>query len=309
MDRRAVIDIGTNSVKILVADVDGCSVFPFEERAIQIRLGNCVYNGNCLTQEAVERAVSSVNELLQLASSLNAKQIKIIATSPLREIKNSDFLIQSIKEKFNIEVEIISGEKEAELSFIGIIDYLPNTKSKILIADIGGGSSEFIFAENRKIQFLKSYQIGAVRYMQMFNVSDPPTQEEFLKCRDKICDFIDRNILKDLKYSTDFEGKSTDFVGTGGTITILGRMILKENEFNRSKLDNLKINYSSIKDLTKLLWQTPIAERKNIPGLPEDRADVIIFGILIYEVFMELSELDSVFVSTRGLRFGAIKNF
>ena len=75
------------------------------------------------------------------------------------------------------------------------------------------------------------------------------------------------------------------------------------------KLDNLKINYSSIKNLTKLLWQIPIAERKKIPGLPQDRADVIIFGILIYEVFMELAGLDSVFVSTRGLRFGAIKNF
>ena len=309
MDRRAVIDIGTNSVKILVADVDGCSVIPLEERAIQIRLGNCVYSGNYLTQEAVERAVSAVNELLQLASNLNAKQIKIIATSPLREIKNSDFLIQSIKEKFNVEVEIISGEKEAELSFMGVIDYLPDKKNKILIADIGGGSSEFIFGENDKIKFLKSYQIGTVRYMLKFNVSDPPTQEEFLKCRKNIYDFMERNIIKDLKYLTDFEGKSTDFVGTGGTITILGRMILKENEFNRTKLENLKINYSNIKNLTKLLWQIPIAERKKIPGLPQDRADVIIFGILIYEVFMELAGLDSVFVSTRGLRFGAIKNF
>ncbi len=308
-ERRAVIDVGTNSVKILVADINDKFVIPIEERAIQTRLGDCLSNDNVLAEKAVDRTVVAIGEFLQLANNLDAKRIKIIGTSPLREIQKSNLLVKSLKEKYNVEIEIISGEKEAELSFLGVTEYSLSAKSKVLIADIGGGSSEFTFGKDGKIKFLKSYQIGVVKCMQNFNVSDPPTEDEYLKCRDSIYRFISNNIVKDLKSLTDFDKESTDFIGTGGTITILGRMILKENEFNRCKLDNLKIDHNAIKGLEQLLWKIPINDRIKIPGLPADKADVILFGILIYDTFMELSGLNTVIVSTRGLRFGAIKYF
>ncbi len=308
-ERRAVIDVGTNSVKILIADVEDNFVIPVEERAIQTRLGDCLSNDNILLAKAIERTVTAVGEFLQLANNLNTKRIKIIATSPLREIQQSSILVQLLREKYNVETEIISGEKEAELSFLGVLGNSLTAKNKMLIADIGGGSSEFTFGENGKIRFLKSYQIGVVKCMRNFNVSDPPTECEYLKCRENVYRFIGDNIVKDLKSLTEFDKESTDFIGTGGTITILGRMILKENEFNRQKLDNLKIDHNAIKGLEQLLWKIPIIDRKNITGLPADKADVILFGILIYDVLMELSGLNTVIVSTRGLRFGAIKNF
>lgn len=311
IERRAVIDVGTNSVKLLVADVNGDIVVPINEQAIQTRLGVGLNENGVLKKDAIERTAEAIGKFIQIAEDSGAKRIKIIGTSAVRESANCNELLELVKNRFGKEMIVISGEKEAELVFNGIIDNKGNFENKrILIVDVGGGSSEFIVGKNNKIEFLKSYPFGVVKYMQMFNISNPPERSEFLHCRNKILCELQNSVLKDLKKTNDHSKEPFDcIVATGGTITILGRMILRDNKFIREKLDNLKISILEIKNILNTVWNLPLEKRKEIPGLPPDKADVILYGVLIYEILMEELNLNSVFVNTGGLRFAAIKDF
>ncbi|MGC8887370.1 MAG: hypothetical protein ACP5MG_09465 [Verrucomicrobiia bacterium] len=309
IERRSVIDVGTNSVKVLVADLKGGDVIPVEERAIQTRLGDGFHNGNELQKHSIEKTVDAIKKFVLLSKSLGASRIRIIATSAVREGINSNKLKQIVREKLGLEMEIISGEREAELVFEGIVDHISDASNeRILIADIGGGSSEFIYGIGKRIEFVRSYPFGTVKYLNSCRVSDPPLESEYLHCRKRINDDLSNSIVNDLKNLVSFVGKGIDkFIATGGTITILGRIVLHNDEFIRERLENLKINYEEIKNICDNLWTLPLKDRETIQGIPPDRADVILFGALMYEVIMKNLCLDSVYVSTKGLRFGAIK--
>lgn len=309
--RRSVIDVGTNSVKVLIADVKDESVMPIEEKAIQTRLGEGLNNSGVLNRNSIEKTLEAIQKFVELSKSLGVSRIRIIGTSAVRESANSDELVKMVKEKFGLLMEIISGEKEAEFVYEGVVCHLRNEKTNgVLISDIGGGSSEFIYGIGERIEFVKYYPFGTVRYMNEFKISDPPKQSEYSKCRERIYNDLNFGIINDLNNISNFNKHRVEkFIATGGTITILGRILLGDNEFNRERLENLEIKFGDIKKICDNLWSLPLQERKKINGLPPDRADVILFGALLYASLMEGLKLDSVFVSTRGLRFGAIKKF
>ncbi len=306
--RRAVIDVGTNSVKLLVADVTGREVFPVHEESRQTRLGKGFYETHRLQPEPIARTAEAVWEFSETAGDHGAESIRVIATSAAREAVNPRDLTDCIFRACGLKTEIITGAREAEWAFQGVATDAELAKQPLLILDVGGGSTEFILGHGTKKSFAHSFPLGTVRLMEKFPFSDPPTRGEFNKCRDWVRNFFDVEVWPLLEPALQHEKKSgaIQLVGTGGTTSILARIENGLDRFDREKIERTILTLDGVREHRKKLWRLPLAERKEIPGLPKLRADVILTGVLIYEVLMEDFNFPELRVSTRGLRFAAV---
>ncbi|MGD0348956.1 MAG: Ppx/GppA phosphatase family protein [Verrucomicrobiota bacterium] len=308
--RRAVIDVGTNSIKLLVADVAGHDVRPVHEESRQTRLGRGFYETHRLQPEAVACTAEAVWEFAQIARERNADSIRVIATSAARDAVNPGDLTATIERVSNLKVEIISGEREAELAFQGVTTEAELAKTPLLLLDVGGGSTEFILGQGEHKHFARSFPLGTVRLMEKFPHSDPPTRREFNACRDWIRDFLENEVRPKLDPALRREARSSSgdiqLVGTGGTTSILARIEAKLDRYERERIEATRLNLERIKSHRRRLWRLPLAERKEIVGLPKLRADVILTGVVIYEMVMAEFGFNELRVSTRGLRFAAV---
>jgi len=308
--RRAVIDVGTNSIKLLVADVAGHDVRPVHEESRQTRLGRGFYETHRLQPEAVACTAEAVWEFAQIARERNADSIRVIATSAARDAVNPGDLTATIERVSNLKVEIISGEREAELAFQGVTTEAELAKTPLLLLDVGGGSTEFILGQGEHKHFARSFPLGTVRLMEKFPHSDPPTRREFNACRDWIRDFLENEVRPKLDPALRREARSSSgdiqLVGTGGTTSILARIEAKLDRYERERIEATSLNLERIKSHRRRLWRLPLAERKEIVGLPKLRADVILTGVVIYEMVMAEFGFNELRVSTRGLRFAAV---
>ena len=310
--RRAVIDVGTNSIKLLVADVSGREVRPVHEESRQTRLGKGFYATHQLQPEAVAHTAAVVWEFAEIAREKNADSLRVIATSAARDAVNPGDLTTAIQRASDLKVEIISGEREAEMVFQGVNTDAVLAKQPILLLDVGGGSTELILGHGRQQHLAQSFPLGTVRLLEKFPHSDPPARDEFVACRDWIKNFLRSEVRPKLEPALRREikrGSETagiQLVGTGGTTSILARMEKKLDRFDRERIESTILSREQITAHRKHLWNLPLAGRKEIPGLPKLRADVILTGVVIYEVVMEEFEFKQLRVSTRGLRFAAV---
>ena len=304
--RRAVIDVGTNSIKLLIADVAGRDVKPVHEESRQTRLGKGFYETRRLQPEPIARTAEAVWEFAEIARERNADSIRVIATSAARDAVNPADLTFSIERASGLKTEIISGAREAEWVFQGVTTDAELAGQPLLLLDVGGGSTEFILGHGVKKSFAHSFPLGTVRLMEKFPHSDPPTRGEFNKCRDWLGNFLHGEVRPQLEPALKNETGEIRLVGTGGTTSILARIEKKLDRFDREKIERTVLSFGQIVAARKRLWSLPLAGRKEIPGLPKLRADVILTGVLIYEAVMEEFGFNDLRVSTRGLRFAAV---
>ncbi len=310
--RRAVIDVGTNSIKLLVADVSGREVRPIHEESRQTRLGKGFYATHRLQPEAVAHTAAVVWEFAEIAREKNADILRVIATSAARDAMNPGDLTTAIERASDLKVEIISGEQEAEWAFQGVCTDPELARQRLLLLDVGGGSTEFILGHGAQKQFAQSFPLGTVRLLEKVPPSDPPTRGEFTACRDWVKNFLQHEVRPKLEPALRREAKpgsatgEIQLVGTGGTTSILARMEKKLDRFDRERIESTILNREQVTAHRKHLWSLPLARRKEIPGLPKLRADVILTGVVIYEAVMEEFDFKQLRVSTRGLRFAAV---
>jgi exopolyphosphatase/guanosine-5'-triphosphate,3'-diphosphate pyrophosphatase len=304
--RRAVIDVGTNSVKLLVADVSGREVQPVLEESRQTRLGKGFYESNRLQPEAIACTAEAVWEFAEIARETNSSSVRVIATSAARDSINPTDLTKSIERASGLKTEIITGAREAEWAFQGVATDLELAKTPLLLLDVGGGSTEFILGHGKKKSFAHSFPLGTVRLLEKFPHSDPPTKSEFNSCRDWLKNFLHFEVRPQLEPALKNETGEIRLVGTGGTTSILARLEKKLDRFDREKIERAVLSFEQVVAHRKNLWKLPLAERKEIPGLPKLRADVILTGVLIYEAVMAEFDFKELRVSTRGLRFAAV---
>ncbi len=304
--RRAVIDVGTNSVKLLVADVRGRDVQPVHEESRQTRLGRGFYETHRLQPEPIARTAEAVWEFAEIAREKAADSIRVIATSAARDAVNPADLTTSIERACRLKTEIISGAREADWVFQGVATDAELANRPLLLLDVGGGSTEFILGRGAKKSFARSFPLGTVRLMEQFPHSDPPARAEFTQCRDWVKNFLHSEVRPQLEPALKIEPGEIRLVGTGGTTSILARIEKKLDRFDRDKIERTVLSSAQIAAQRKKLWHLPLEERKEIPGLPRLRADVILTGVLIYEVVMEEFGFKNLRVSTRGLRFAAV---
>ena len=304
--RRAVIDVGTNSIKLLVADVRGRDVQPVHEESRQTRLGQGFYETRRLQPESIARTAEAVWEFGEIAREKNAAAIRVIATSAARDAMNPKDLTNAIERASGFKTEIISGAREADWAFQGVATDAELARHPLLLLDVGGGSTEFILGHGAKKSFAHSFPLGTVRLMEKFPHGDPPKKSELDACRDWLEKFLRREVRPQLEpFLKNGDGK-TLLVGTGGTTSILARMEKKLDHFDREKIERAVLSFDQVAARRKILWKLPLEERKEIVGLPKLRADVILTGVLIYEAVMKEFGFKQLRVSTRGLRFAAV---
>ncbi len=306
--RRAVIDVGTNSVKLLVAGVAGNQVTPVLEESHQTRLGKDFYETRILQPAAIARTARAVAELAGQARELAAVSIRVIATSAAREAKNPGDLTAAIHAAAGLPTEIISGEQEADWSFQGVSTEARFAGDSLLILDVGGGSTEFILGRDRHRLLARSFPLGTVRQLETFPLSNPPTAVEAAASRDRLQAYLRQEVqphLAALLHSEALPGP-LQLVGTGGTTSLLGRMELQLASFDRDAIEGVQLSLNRLRTLRDLLWSLSLEQRQQLPGLPANRADVILTGVAIYTAVMEVFKISQLRISTRGLRFAAL---
>lgn len=308
--RRAVIDIGTNSVKLLVAEIQQQEVTPLWERGEQTRLGEGFYNSRRLQPAAIDRTVQAIAGFQRRARELGADAIRVIATSATRDAQNGDDLTAAITASTGLEVEIISGRQEADWAFRGAAAGLANAPESACVIDIGGGSTECTVGTHGRLEWSESFELGTVRWLEKLRPAEPPQPAELRDCRKSIADYLRRHVEAGLKpaLACHPDAPAPALIGVGGTFGILARMELQTDDYDRERIEAATLSLPIVANWTEKLWRLGFRQRGQIPGLPPERADVMLMGAAIIEQFMHCFQFSEVRPSSRGLRFAALLN-
>jgi exopolyphosphatase/guanosine-5'-triphosphate,3'-diphosphate pyrophosphatase len=306
MSRRAVIDIGTNSIKLLVGDVRDGLVQPVEERGEQTRLGAGFYETHVLQPVTIARTASAVARFVAMARDLEAESVRVIATSAARDARNPHDLTEAVRRASGQRVEIISGDQEAEWVYRGVTTDVRLHGQRVLILDVGGGSTEFVLGDHDHHTFRQSFHLGGVRLLEKLRPRDPPSLQDLADTRGWLEQFLQHQIGPALGASLHPVDGPVLLVGTGGTATLLVRMEKRLSDFHRDHIDGTVLPRAAVLDRMLSLWSLSLAERRQVPGLPPNRADVVLMGVAIFEAVMRHLDFDALHVSMRGLRFGAL---
>jgi exopolyphosphatase / guanosine-5'-triphosphate,3'-diphosphate pyrophosphatase len=304
-NRRAVIDVGTNSVKLLVGDITGGAVTPVLEASKQTRLGAGLYSTRRLQAPAIALTAEAAAEFCKTAAKLGAAPARVIATSAARDATNAHELTEAIQRACGLEMEVISGDKEADWVFRGVTTNPKLAQSPVLILDVGGGSAEFIVGDNAVPQFRSSYNLGTVRLLEQLRPGDPPGLRALLQARVWLRDFLKKEVVPLLRPALHVR-QPVRLVATGGTATFLARIEAKMADFDRDKIEATTLTLDGIRRELESHWQMTQAQRQKIVGLPPNRSDVILTGVAIFEAIMEQFGFQDLTVSTRGLRYWAL---
>lgn len=306
---RAVIDVGTNSTKILVGLVQGSEVTPLFEKGEQTRLGSGLFSSGRLHPEAIIRTAEAAARLKNEAVPFQPTLITALATSAAREAENADELVRAFSELAGLDLTIISGETEANLAFRGVTTADPQLLSRpILVTDVGGGSTEFIVGRSGVRSFSRSFRMGAVRFFESLRLSDRPDPSDLARCRAAVDDLLQTEVLPVLGYEHEsrLDSAEPEYIGVGGTAIILARIHHGLRGYDRAKIEQTAIPAERMAEMTEELWSLSLDERRQLPGLPPERADIILTGIAIHEGILRSLQLPSLRPSTRGLRFAAL---
>ena len=304
MPRFATIDVGTNSVLLLVADRTADGRFqPVVEHAEITRLGRGVDASGVLSPEGMEETLTVLARFAEEARALGVEGLAVTATSAARDARNgADFLTQA-QTRAGVNVEIITGEHEAQLSYAAVFaDVRAEVAGRSLIViDIGGGSTEFIYggqgAAVNKVSYRRSFDVGSVRLTERFVREDPISPET----QARIADFL-RQTFSELPDAPE----DALVVGVAGTVTTLFTVENGIEPYDPARVEGGVLPLASLTTLRTRLCGLSLAERRNLIGLQPKRADVIGTGALILEAALERLHADSCRVSDRGVRWGLL---
>ncbi|MCX6881592.1 MAG: hypothetical protein NTV12_03650 [Verrucomicrobia bacterium] len=300
----AVIDIGTNSVKLLVAQASSRGLIRIHEESEQTRLGQGFYKTHRLNREAIARTCEAVERSAATARRYGASSITTIATSAVRDASNQQELVSAIHTMSHLTTEVLSGEQEANLVFEGVASDPALATNELFVVDVGGGSSEFILGKSGRQRFSQSFTLGTVRMLDLFRPNDPPEQADFDKVRSHLDHFFEATVLPSFPIQPNpTNGEKPLLIATGGTSTLLAMMDLGTNVFDPQQIESIVLTHSEIKERGDQLWKMPLSKRKQVVGLPIPKADVVLMGVAIVEAIMRHYSFSELRISTRGLGF------
>jgi len=293
----ASIDIGTNTILLLIAEVEGERIRPLSEMETVVRLGEGVQESGILTNEAMNRGIQTLLHYSERCQAMGVQKLFAVGTSALREAKNSGEFLRLVKKKLNLSIEVISGEEEARLSFLAVSKDLTEVNESILVVDVGGGSTEFILGRSNQIDEWISLPLGSVRFTEQYLHSDPVREGEWRTMEKRIGE-----LLAKIPHSQE----PPSMVAVGGTGTTLASVEQGLREFIPEKIHHFVLKKEALRDQLLLYRSKTIEERKEIPGLPAARADVILAGGTILYLTMEKLNCPSVLISCHGVRYGLL---
>ncbi len=294
--RVAVIDIGSNSTRLLVADVDGGRVTPVERRSTVTRLGRGVDLSGVLAAEAIEAACAAVDPYVATLEELGAEKVDAIATSAVRDASNGSAFVAELRERFALSARVLDGEEEARLTYLGATSET-SPEVPTLVVDIGGGSTELVVGEGRRVEWHASLQAGVVRHSERHLVHDPPTPVELEALASDLRGLID---LARAKAPGAEAG-----IAVAGTPTSLAAIELELEPYDPQRVHGHVLELPSIQRMLSRLAATPLAERTGIRGLHADRAPTIVAGVVTLVEAMRAFDLERITVSEHDILYGA----
>lgn len=309
-NRFASIDIGTNTLLMTIAKINSSGDIKVIEDYHKIaRLGFKVDETKKISSEAIERASNILQEYRSIIEKYEIKNIRIIGTSALRDASNREFVILELEKVIKNKIEIISGEQEAKLSFIGTIE----NNQKSLILDIGGGSTEIIYGDNSQILFRKSIDIGAVRITERFFKSLPSSEQEIQSAIDYI-NILFNDTLKELNsqfnnFETDIKSNNIKCYAVAGTATTMTSIASGQYEFDYEKIHNYFVDIEQLNSNIKTISKLTKIELEEKYKVNPQRSDILFAGALILNQFLKIFKLNGFYCSCKGLRYGPIIEF
>lgn len=301
VERKASIDIGSNTTLFLLADADASGKLQIvEESSLVNGIGEDVFKTGALSLETIEKNTDIVNRLVKTAESKGAGDIIIVGTAALRKAKNSVELIDSVKKETGIGIEILSGEQEAMLTYKGFMSGKAAITKPVILIDVGGGSSEFVFAIDRKVEKSFSLDIGAVSLLKKFpDLGDPADLIVAESMRRYTSEF-----LKDIDGTV--KNIYPDLVLSGGTATALAALNKELDSYEGEVIEGAALKRDWIDDILKKFLSLNLEQREKLLHFEPDRASVIIGGTIIVLGIMNHFNFENCKVTHRGIRFGAI---
>jgi exopolyphosphatase/guanosine-5'-triphosphate,3'-diphosphate pyrophosphatase len=294
----AVIDIGTNSTRLLVADVADSRVREVERRSRVTRLGRGVDLTGHLSREAIEAVCEAVADYTSIYQEAGAETVYAIATSAVRDASDGGAFIAELRERFALSARVLDGEEEARLTYLGATSERPPAQPTVVI-DIGGGSTELILGSGEEIAFHASLQAGVVRHTERHISADPPSTAELEALAADIRSLIEAAVA-DLEPPRARAG-----IAVAGTPTSLAAVEMELDPYDPARVHGHVLSLASIQRQLSRLASAPLAERAQIPGLHPDRAPTIIAGVVILIEAMRAFGLDRIAVSEHDILYGA----
>lgn len=287
----ASIDIGTNSMRLLIADYKDGEFSNKEKYINTTRMGRGKDRYGMISAETISENALALRDFVSLADKKGACRIIVMGTSALRDAQNRDEFLQAAREIAGINVEIITGTLEASLGFYGVRPMLDDD-SYNLIVDVGGGSTEFILGDKtEEIVFSKSLNIGAVRLTQQYMVTDPPELSQLALMEEEIEAAISSvtNILREYRINK--------LIGIGGTATSISTMAHEIKQYDSAKVHGSTVSLGDVCILYDEVCARSLSQRQMMTGLEPKRADVIIAGVAIVKKIMELMSFEKMYIS------------
>lgn len=300
--KQAVIDIGTNSTLLLIANTENKdNIKIIDQRFSVTRLGEGVHRTGVLSEKAMQRTWRVLYKYKEYLVKQGVEKIHVLGTQALRTAKNNAKFKSYLKNEFDWELGIISEAEEAQYSFTGALDTVAGSESNTMVVDVGGGSTEIIFGKDHEnFQFI-SIPIGVVYLMEKFKKAEKLNEDEKQIIKDEFSLHLNK------LHFAQFVNKNTNLIGVGGTITTLAAILEKMTKYDPEKINGYKIDLADLENIFNTLNKLNNLERKKLPGLVKGREDVILFGILIYWAIMVKFSFSVVIASDRGLRYGYLK--
>ena len=298
MAKYAAIDIGSNSVLLLIAEKDLHGHWQTLVDKVDVtRLSEGLQATGVLKAESINRTARAVKNFVRLIRKQGVTQVAAVGTMCLRTAKNARDFLQKVEDECGLAIEIISGEEEARLSYFAVKTGIGLSEGKHVIFDIGGGSTEFIFVEGERIERIFSINIGAAGLTEKYLISDPVTKEELATML---------KVVRDAFSDFEFDEKPDTLIGIGGTITTIGAVKHRLTFYQPDIVHGDILHLTEIERQLELYLLRPIEERKTIVGLQAERADVILAGVGIVRTVLEKLGVDEVMISARGIRHGLL---
>lgn len=300
--RLAAIDIGSNSVRLIIAEaVRGGNYRILDEEREPTRLGGAIGRDGNLDDDSMSQTLAALETFKKIAAGFQAEQLRVIATCAIREAGNGPAFCRRILEETGLEVEVISGEQEARYAFSSVQHAFDLSDKNVIVADIGGGSTEIVFATGEMIEEIYSTPLGAVRLTERFagdGTADPG--ESFLRLEKEIASCLKRKTSKP-PFAPHF------MVGCGGTFTTLADLLMASKRGGDKQVGGFRASHADVRHLLDRLRKMPVRNRRSLAGMTPDRADIIVAGVAIIDAMMKRYRVNTLIVHSRGVRDGLLR--
>lgn len=296
----AVIDIGTNTFNLLICSFhSGKLVLNHVEKEF-VFLGKGGINNNLILQEAQERGITCLKKFKEVANKFQVNQIIAIATSAVRSANNRDEFIANVFAETDIKIQVIQGDQEAEYIYYGAKSAVNFGSIPVLLMDVGGGSTEFIIADENRILWKQSFEVGASRLFERFHKSDPISSKEILEINHYLLNFLQPVISAAVKHNI------STLIGSSGAFTSFAKMIAhKTNQTEKLiKSPSYIFSLSEMKKLKEELLNSNLQERLKIDGLIKERAPMIVVGTVLVNFIIEQLNISTFKLARFALKEG-----